>query len=138
MKIQNSRKTGFTLIEIMIVVGIVGLLAAIAIPNFYRARQVSRTNACINNLRQIDSAKHQWALENGQKSSALPTSANLTPYIGRNMLAKDLYCPLSKAQAAQGMAWAGYSSSIGAVGALPSCANYNPSTHKASLDPLSQ
>ena len=59
-----KRKQGFTLIEIMIVVLIIGLLAAIAIPSFVRARDRARTNACINNLRQIEYAKETWAMEN--------------------------------------------------------------------------
>ena len=83
MKIRTSRKAGFTLVEIMIVVAIIGLLAAIAIPNFVRARATSQTNACINNLRQIDGAKQQWALETHQLSTATPNQTSLEPYLGR-------------------------------------------------------
>ncbi|MBU4201279.1 MAG: prepilin-type N-terminal cleavage/methylation domain-containing protein [Kiritimatiellae bacterium] len=64
-------KKGFTLVEIMIVVAIIGLLAAIAIPSFMRARTTSQANACINNLRQIESAKDQYALEAGLTNLAL-------------------------------------------------------------------
>jgi prepilin-type N-terminal cleavage/methylation domain-containing protein len=75
MKINTSRKAGFTLVEIMIVVAIIGLLAAIAIPNFVRARNSSQANACINNLRQIDSATQQWAIETGAADSTAPSTA---------------------------------------------------------------
>ncbi len=57
-------KRAFTLVEIMIVVLIIGILVAIAVPNFIRARESSRTKACIANLRQIDGAKEQWAMTN--------------------------------------------------------------------------
>ena len=75
-----SRKC-FTLVEIMIVVAIIGLLAAIAIPSFVRARTTSQKNACINNLRQIDGAKEQWALETNQAPSASPGVNEITPYL---------------------------------------------------------
>ena len=73
-KINHRSRAGFTLVEIMIVVAIIGLLAAIGIPNFVRARQTSQTNACINNLRVIDQAKQQWALEYGQISTVTPAT----------------------------------------------------------------
>jgi len=81
MKINSSRKSGFTLVEIMIVVAIIGLLAAIAIPNFVRARTTSQVNACINNLRQIDGAKQQWALEKNKTGDDVPTEKDLLPYL---------------------------------------------------------
>src|SRR2546423_3646585 len=80
MKI-NTKKAGFTLVEIMIVVAIIGLLAAIAIPNFVRARTTSQANACINNLRQMDGAVQQYALENKLASSATYALDDLKPYV---------------------------------------------------------
>ncbi len=83
MQTKVNRKSGFTLVEIMIVVAIIGLLAAIAIPNFVRARTTSQQNACINNLRLIDGAKQQWALENKKVSSSSPAGSDLQAYLGR-------------------------------------------------------
>src|SRR5947207_15043546 len=82
MQISKNSKSGFTLVEIMIVVAIIGRLAAIAIPNFVRARTTAQANACINNLRQIDSAKQQWALETRQATNATPSVQEIAPPLG--------------------------------------------------------
>jgi type IV pilus assembly protein PilA len=68
MNHKNAHKKGFTLVEIMIVVVIIGLLAAMAIPAFAKVRQQSRAKAITNNLRQIASAAQQYMLEKGSAS----------------------------------------------------------------------
>ena len=56
------------------------MMMAIAIPNFVKARDTAMMNACINNLRQIEAAKNEWALEHGKKPGDVPASQDLTPY----------------------------------------------------------
>jgi prepilin-type N-terminal cleavage/methylation domain-containing protein len=94
MQKNTTRKSAFTLVEIMIVVAIIGLLASIAIPNFIKARNSSQTNACVNNLRQIDAAKQQWALEQNQAATASPTAATIQPYLGHGAGGSLPSCPL--------------------------------------------
>ena len=93
MQIKTSRKSGFTLVEIMIVVAIIGLLAAIAIPNFVTARNKARANTCIANMKQIEGAKDSWALETKQASTATPTLADLIP----NFIRSTPVCPAGTA-----------------------------------------
>ena len=98
MKSKISRNNGFTLVEIMIVVAIIGMLAAIAIPNFVRSRETAQTKVCISNLVAIDNAKQQWALEARKQNTDTPTGSDLQPYLGRTAAGSLPTCPADGAQ----------------------------------------
>ncbi len=138
MKSTNPRKAGFTLVEIMIVVAIIGLLASIAIPNFVRARSRAQTDGCLNNLRQIDAAKQQWALENGKSPADTPAwigtaDRAIQPYLGRGDMAGSVatvFCPLNPPAA--GVANDPDTSyNMNPVGVPPQCKKEDPVEHPA-------
>jgi competence protein ComGC len=98
-------------VSIGLSVFLVPMMLAIAIPNFVKARETSQTNACINNLRQIDAAKQEWALENNKQSTDTPTPADLT-HLKNNQYFKNGQFPTCPA---------GGTYTIGSVGEPPTC-----------------
>jgi prepilin-type N-terminal cleavage/methylation domain-containing protein len=123
MSIKEFKSSAFTLVEIMIVVAIIGMLAAIALPNWVRARTASQTTNCINNLRQIDAAKQQWALETKQGTNAPVNLSDISSYMKNTVI-----CPAAGPGAS-------FSTSYNAnsVGAKPDC-QISPANHVLPLD----
>jgi prepilin-type N-terminal cleavage/methylation domain-containing protein len=81
----SQRRQGFTLVEIMIVVAVIGLILAIAVPAWVKTRSQARKNMCIEQISQIESAKQQWGVETGKKDGDVPTDADL---FGSNLYMK--------------------------------------------------
>jgi hypothetical protein len=104
LAIGNSSQSEANMV-LLPAVAVPGMMAAIAIPNFVKARATSQRNACINNLRMIEAAKQQWALEKGKKDGDVPTQDDLMPYLSGHWPV----CP-------QGGTY-----TIGAVGEPPTC-----------------
>lgn len=120
---RELRIGGFTLVEIMVVLALIALLAAISVPNYARARTRAQKNTCINNLRLIDWAKQQWALEYRGGIGAPPTKEQIAPYIGRSANIDAVLCP-----AAGNLTTFEESYSINGVTELPTC-KIDPANH---------
>ena len=88
-KIRND-SSAFTLVEIMIVVAIIGLLAALAIPGFVKARKQSQGRRILNDARQMDAAIDQWALENGKKDGDTVITSSAATYLKTAWMTNDL------------------------------------------------
>ena len=84
LKKLSAKRAGFTLVEIMIVVAIIALLAASAVPGFLRARKRSQATKILNDLRMIDGAVDQYAIETGRKTGDPVTTSDWTNYVKKN------------------------------------------------------
>jgi prepilin-type N-terminal cleavage/methylation domain-containing protein len=120
MKNQITKPSGFTLIEIMIVVAIIGMLAAIAIPNFAKARSEAQRTSCISNLQHIDGAIQVWALEQKKDADQPVAYTDISSYLKNAVV-----CPSGGTSFAD-------SYTISTVDAKPTCQR-RPDSHRLPL-----
>lgn len=113
----NRRTKGFTLVEIMIVVAILGIVLAIAASTWVRQRQLSQARVCQENLTKIEGAKEQWALEYSKDGTAAPVWTDLVSADGSGFLKKTPVCPADGTY------------TIGTISETPSCSVTAPIDH---------
>lgn len=102
---RSVKKKGFTLVEVMIVVSLIAMLLAIAAPSFVKTRDTARTNACLSNLKALDGAKMQWAMERQKNDGDTVTWVEIAP----SYMKKQVNCP-----------W-GYNYTLQPIGVPPYC-----------------
>jgi len=120
----RATQKAFTLVEIMTVVAFIGILTAIAVPSFFRSREISRMRSCQENLRKIDGAKQQWALDTNQPATAIPDWGILVGMAG--YIRTSPSCP------------AGGTYTIGSIAEDPACSRstQTPYPHTFEIDPI--
>jgi prepilin-type N-terminal cleavage/methylation domain-containing protein len=123
VRIVAPQGAGFTLVELMIVVAVIAMLGALAIPSLVRARTQSQTNACINNLRQIDDASQEWALDTLKAATATVAFSDIQSYLKNAVV-----CPTGGNGATFDSSY-----TLSTVSNKPVC-NYLPATHKLAPD----
>jgi prepilin-type N-terminal cleavage/methylation domain-containing protein len=120
---RHARQSGFTLVELMIVVLIIATLLNIALPSLVKARDTSRAKACIRNLRAIQVAKEQWAMQNRVGDNTVSvTWSNISPFMKQSDGANGPVCPAS-----------GAVYTLGTINSDPQCPTY-PASHSLTLN----
>jgi prepilin-type N-terminal cleavage/methylation domain-containing protein len=104
--IQFIHRRGFTLLEIMVIVAIIGFVVAVAMPNLFKSRDKAQRDSCIENLRQLDSAQQQWGVQNNKGNTDTVALTDLIPFLDKS---KNPSCPGGGAYA------------VTTVGANPTC-----------------
>lgn len=127
LEMPQSGRAGFTLVELMIVVGVIGLLAAIALPALARSRTTSQMDVCVNNLKAIDNAINTWAIDNSKTTGANLQSTDIQSYLGHGAAGVLPVCPVDPAKTCN-TSYTVDNSGLFIVGTVPVCFIV-PATH---------